>query len=122
MAGRVSARLLSGALGVLLIAQPVAAQTGADLLRQGVCGTKAASMIAAVWGGGVVFLGAYGLYRAASGMWKLGNSDPSEVTEGRERIKGAGWAFGASLFLLGGERVLAFLGIPILECINVGFL
>ncbi|MFC6964471.1 hypothetical protein [Halocatena marina] len=54
---RIPTRLLSGALGVLLIAQPVAAQTGLDLLQQGFCGTKFATLFAAAWGGGVVFLG-----------------------------------------------------------------
>lgn len=119
---RVASRLLSGAVGVLVFAQPVAAQSGAELLRSGVCGTRVAPMVGAVWGGGVLVLAAYGLYRGTTGMSKMGGSDPSEVTEGRERVKGAFYSFGASLLLLGAERLLAFIGIPLLECINLGFL
>ncbi len=118
----IPARLLSGAVGVLLLAQPVAAQSGAEILRDGVCGTRVAPMVGAVWGAGVLVLAAYGVYRGTTGLSKMGDSDPSEVTEGRERVKGAFYSFGASLMLLSAERVLAFVGIPLLECINLGFL
>lgn len=109
-------------MGVLLFAQPVAAQSGAEMLRSGVCGTRVAPMVGAVWGAGVLIFAAYGVYRGVTGISKMGGSDPGEVTEGRERVKGAFYSFGASLLLLSSERVLAFVGIPLLDCINLGFL
>lgn len=105
----------------ILVVEPVAAQTGIDLLREGVCGGQGAQLLAAVWAAGVVYYGGFGIFRLVTGASKFGSSDPSEQTEGKERIKGAGWSIGAALLLLSAERILAFVGIPMLECINLGF-
>lgn len=118
---RVTSRVLSGAMGVLLLVQPVVAQTGIDMLRQGICDSQGGQLLAAAWAAGVFILGGIGIYRAVTGGSKFGSSDPSEQTEGKERIKGAGWSFGAAVLLLSAERILAFLGIPLFECVTLGF-
>lgn len=118
---RVTSRLLSGAVGLLLIVQPVAAQTGIDMLRQGICGSQGGELLAAAWAAGVFILGGIGIYRAVTGGSKFGSSDPSEQTEGKERVKGAGWSFGAAVLLLSAERLLAFIGIPLFQCVTLGF-
>ncbi len=118
---RVTSRLLSGAVALLLIVQPVAAQTGIDMLRQGICGSQGGELLAAGWAAGVFILGGIGIYRAVTGGSKFGSSDPSEQTEGKERVKGAGWSFGAAVLLLSAERLLAFIGIPLFQCVTLGF-
>ncbi len=117
-----SARRVSVAVGVLLLAQPVAAQTGIDFLRSGVCGNRGATLLAAAWAGFTIYFAVFGLYRVVTGMSKTGSSDPSVQTEGRERIKGSGWSFGSAFVLLSAERVLAFIGIPVFSCINLGIM
>lgn len=111
--------------GVLLIAgalliQPVAGQTGIDLLRNNFCSSQGAQLIAAAWAAGVIYYGGFGIFRGVTGTSKIGSSDPSEQTEGKERIKGAMWSFGAAILLLSAERILAFVGIPVFECVNLG--
>lgn len=117
---RLSARLLSGAVGLLLIAQPVAAQTGIDFLRGGVCNGRTATLIAAALAATTIYFAAFALYRWGTGIQMIGSSDPNEQTEGKTRIKGGFYSFGAAILILSAERILAFIGISIPSCINLG--
>ncbi len=106
----------------VLVAQPVAAQSGIEFLQNGICGSMAAQLIGAVWAGAVLYFGAYKfLYRAVQGFDMFKSPDPNKQNDGKELIKGSVWSLGAALLLAGGERVLAFVGIPMIECINLGF-
>lgn len=106
----------------VLVAQPAAAQTGIEFLQEGFCGGLAAQLVGAVWAGAVLYYGVYKfLYRATQGLDKFQSTDPTEQNDGKELIKGSVWSLGAALLLASGERVLAFIGIPMLECVNLGF-
>lgn len=114
---RVSA-ICSVTAGMLLV-QPVAAQTGIDLFRQGFCGTRVASMVGAVWIGGVFFLGAYAIYRVVHGLKQMSAPDSSTKIEGRQEVKGSFYAFLGTALLLSAERVLAWIGVTSLDCLNL---
>lgn len=101
-----------------LFAEPVLAQTGLGLAKEAVCGTRASNIIGAVWVLGVFGLPLYGAYRVANGMRKMSTHDSGKKKTGREEVKSSTWSFGAAVFLLGIERVFAFLGIALFECVN----
>lgn len=113
--------LTIGGLAVLLFAEPVAAQTGIDMLRDGVCGTQGGQLIVAAWAGFVLFLVAEGIFHFVMGLRKAGKVDPSKTKEGREEAKGSGLYFLGAMIVFSAERVFAFLGIPFLDCIRLTF-
>lgn len=118
---RLSPRLLSGAVGVLLLAQPVVAQSSSELLNKGVCQTRAGSLIGMAWGAFILLLAGTAMYSFANGMRKMNSTDTTKITEGRQLVKGSGYSIIGALVLLAGERVFAFLGLPFLECITLPF-
>lgn len=104
--------------GFVVFVEPVAAQTGLDLAKNAVCDTQAANIIGAVWVLGVLGLPLYGVYRVANGMRKMSTHDSAKKKEGREEVTASGWSFAAAIVLLSIERVFAFLGISLFECVS----
>lgn len=104
--------------GAVLFVEPVAAQTGLELARDAVCGTRAANIIGAAWVLGVLALPLYGVYRIANGMRKMSTHDAAKKKEGREEVTASVWSFAAAVVLLSIERVFAFLGITLFECVS----
>ncbi|WP_330633801.1 hypothetical protein [Halocatena halophila] len=114
--------LFAGLIGAVTVIEPVAAQqTGIGLLRDGVCGSKAAPLITAAWAAGVMWFGGKGLIRLSSGLSDIRGVDSSKVAAGRQKLVGSFPAFGASLVLLSAERLLAYIGIPLFDCIRLSF-
>ncbi len=106
------------AVGIVLLAEPVAAQTGIDMARGAVCDTQAANIIGAVWVLSVLGLPLYGVYRIANGMRKMSTPNATKKKEGREEVTASVWSFAAAVVLLSIERVFAFLGITLFDCVS----
>lgn len=109
---------LAGAVGTVLLVEPVTAQTGIEMARGAVCDTQGANIVGAMWVLGVLGLPLYGVYRIVNGMRKMSTPNSQKKKEGREEVTASVWSFAAAVVLLSIERVFAFLGITLYDCIS----
>lgn len=121
MVGWISVRrLLSGAMGMLLLAQPAVAQSsGAELVTEEVCTGRGAELISAGWIIIALVLGGLVLLQLVNGGRKVSSTDSSKQVDGREQLRRSPWAVGALALWLSAERFLAFLGIPLFSCVEL---
>lgn len=66
-----------------------------------------------------VLLGLYAAFRLSIGLMNMGSSRQDKIQDGRQQVKGAGLALMGALAPAAISAILATLGIPTVDCIDL---